>query len=366
MLNKTIKTTFAAVGAITGITLSKFLFDSGGMQIPQSFKIGLYILMSSVGAILLYITANEIIMLVMKVFDRVEAIFQSMTLYELALSVVGLIAGLIAANLITLPISKVEVVGLPICIAVNIMFGWAGMAAASGKKDQSLHRLFSGKKGAAFGERAVSVKILDSNVIIDGRILDICRIGFLEGEFIVPSFVLDELKRLADSSDSFKRNKGRRGLDVLSMFQKDLDNVVRIENIEVEGSEADDKLIKAAKKLNAKIITNDYNLNKVAGFHNVPVLNINELVNAVKPIAIPGEEINVHVIKDGKENGQGVAYLNDGTMIVVDGGKKHIGETVNVVVTSVFQTAAGRMIFAKPKSMVEKSIDWNVSVGRIE
>ena len=174
---------------------------------------------------------------------------------------------------------------------------------------------------------------------------------------IVPSFVLDELRHIADSQDPLKRNRGRRGLDVLNMIQKELQFPTKIETAEVNSdSEVDNALLKMAQKLGGKVLTVDFNLNKVACFQGVEVLNINELANAMKPIALPGEEMVVQVIKDGKENGQGVAYLDDGTMIVIDGGRKHIGEQLNITVTSILQTAAGRMIFAKPKYLVEREV----------
>lgn len=174
------------------------------------------------------------------------------------------------------------------------------------------------------------------------------------GDLIVPGFVLEELQHIADSSDVLKRNRGRRGLDILNKIQKEPYSTVRILEQDFEDiSEVDTKLVRLAKELGGKVVTNDYNLNKVCELHGgVPVLNINELANSVKPVVLPGEELQVNVIKDGKEQGQGVAYLDDGTMIVVDGGRRYIGQTIGVLVTSVLQTAAGgRMIFAKPKSM---------------
>ena len=172
--------------------------------------------------------------------------------------------------------------------------------------------------------------------------------GFIEGKIIIPTFVLDELRHIADSSDSLKRTKGRRGLDILNEIQKQLSVPVVIKEFNTkEKIEVDSKLLKMAEKLDAFVVTNDYNLNKVAEVRGVKVLNINELANAVKPMLVPGEEMTVTVIKAGKENGQGIAYLNDGTMIVVEGGSGKIGETLKVVVTSVLQTAAGRMIFTK-------------------
>ena len=193
-------------------------------------------------------------------------------------------------------------------------------------------------------------KILDTSVIIDGRIFDICETGFVEGPLVIPNFVLDELRHISDSSDSLKRNRGRRGLDILNKIQKELSIETQIvEDDFPKIAEVDAKLLKLAQKIDGKVITNDYNLNKVAEFQGVPVLNINELSNAIKPVVLPGEEMTIDIVKDGKESSQGVAYLDDGTMIVVEGGRKYIGQTTDVIVTSVLQTAAGRMIFAKPK-----------------
>ena len=173
----------------------------------------------------------------------------------------------------------------------------------------------------------------------------------VEGKLIIPKFVLNELQHIADSSDDLKRVRGRRGLDILNIIQKELDIEVEITEKDFDDiPEVDSKLLKLAQVMNGKVVTNDYNLNKVAQFQGVEVLNINELANAVKPVAIPGEEMVAQVVKEGKESNQGIAYLDDGTMIVVEGGKKHIGETINVLVTSVLQTSAGRMIFGKPKN----------------
>ena len=199
-------------------------------------------------------------------------------------------------------------------------------------------------------KRNIPPKVLDTSVIIDGRIADICKTGFLEGKLVVPQFVLDELRHIADSADDMKRVRGRRGLDVLNAIQEEGSVEVEITNQDFPNiAEVDIKLLKLSSVLNGKVVTNDYNLNKVAQVRGVEVLNINELANAVKPIAIPGEEIVVTIVKEGKENQQGVAYLDDGTMIVVENGRHHIGETRAVVVTSILQTPAGRMIFAKIK-----------------
>ncbi len=202
--------------------------------------------------------------------------------------------------------------------------------------------------------RAESYKLLDTSVIIDGRIADITETGFLEGTLVIPQFILRELQHIADSSDPLKRNRGRRGLDILQKIQKKVDIRVEISDMEFpEIREVDNKLLAMAKALNAKIVTNDFNLNKVAELHGVGVLNINELTNALRPVVLPGEDMRVYVLKEGKEYNQGIAYLDDGTMVVVDNGRRHIGQTIAVCVTSVLQTTAGRMIFSRLKEEAE-------------
>jgi uncharacterized protein YacL len=202
---------------------------------------------------------------------------------------------------------------------------------------------------------AISPKVMDTSVIIDGRVADLCETGFLEGAFVVPHFILNELQHIADSSDSLKRARGRRGLDILNRIQKMPGIDVRIVDEDFPHvREVDAKLVVLAKKIGAKIITNDLNLNKVAELQGVRVLNINELCNALRPVVLPGEAIRVFVLKEGKEAGQGVAYLDDGTMIVVDNAKRCIGRNVDVVVTSVLQTTAGRMIFTRLKEETER------------
>ena len=193
-------------------------------------------------------------------------------------------------------------------------------------------------------------KLLDTNVIIDGRIADISKTGFLEGTLLIPVFVLEELQYIADSSDTLRRVRGRRGLDVLQKMRKDLSLEVEVMNVDFDDIQGvDSKLVRLAQKLGGKIITNDFNLNKVAQLRGVEVLNINELSNAVKPVVIPGETMKVQVVKDGKEPGQGVGYLDDGTMIVIENGHRYLSRTISVEVTSALQTSAGRMIFAKPR-----------------
>ena len=198
------------------------------------------------------------------------------------------------------------------------------------------------------GDGCESRKILDTSVIIDGRIADIIDTRFIEGVLVVPKFVLDELQQIADSSDSVKRARGRRGLDVLNRLRKDRETLLRITDQDFpETNEVDSKLLKLAKAIDAKIVTNDFNLFKIAEIQGIPVLNINLLANSLKPVVLPGEKMKIVIIKEGKDPGQGIGYLDDGTMVVVDSGKRYVGEEVFVSVTSVLQTPAGRMIFAK-------------------
>ncbi|HIE38092.1 MAG TPA: TRAM domain-containing protein, partial [Anaerolineae bacterium] len=191
--------------------------------------------------------------------------------------------------------------------------------------------------------------LLDTSVIIDGRIADISRTGFIGGEMLVPRFVLNELQHIADSPDTLRRNRGRRGLDMLRRLQEESVSPVRIVDMDVKGvREVDDRLVLLAKQLHCAIVTNDYNLNRVAELQGVPVLNINELANAVRAVYLPGETLTVHILQKGKETDQGVGYLDDGTMVVVEGGQPYIGSEIDLMVTKVLQTAAGRMIFARP------------------
>ncbi len=215
--------------------------------------------------------------------------------------------------------------------------GWVDADSASGSPDTTL-----------------KLKLLDTSVIIDGRIADLCDTGFIEGTLIVPHFILQELQHISDSSDGLKRARGRRGLDILNVLQKM--NNIQVKLVEDDFphvKEVDTKLIELGKQMNGKVLTNDFNLNKVAGIQGVEVLNINDLCNALKPVVLPGETIRVFVLKEGKESGQGVAYLDDGTMVVVDHARTSIGKTVDVIVTSVLQTSAGRMIFTRIKEEKE-------------
>jgi uncharacterized protein YacL len=268
---------------------------------------------------------------------------------------IGLVVGLIVAALVSFPLSLLPApLGQLLPFVAAIALGYLGVAIFVMRENDILNimraRFPSAGEGGegSGGNRRV---LLDTSVIIDGRIADIARTGFIAGPMLVPSFVLVELQHIADSSDGLRRQRGRRGLDILNRLQKDSTVPIRITDLDVEGvREVDDKLVILAKQLRCPIVTNDYNLNRVAELQGVMVLNINELANAVKAVYLPGETFEVHVIQEGKEQGQGVGYLDDGTMVVVEDGKSLIDRSVNVLVTKVLQTAAGRMIFARPDS----------------
>ncbi|MCM3762409.1 PIN/TRAM domain-containing protein [Alkalihalobacillus oceani] len=318
-----------------------------------------------IGAVILFIATfwlSDYIVNVMKLLE--EAIVRA-PIPDVLFGTMGLIIGLIVAYLIGIPLNAINipVVSTVLPIFVTIFLGYFGFQIGFKKRDELMNLTMLtrglGKKKdeeEADPETGKQLKILDTSVIIDGRIADICKTGFLEGTLVIPEFVLEELQHIADSSDVLKRNRGRRGLDILNKIQKELPVNVEIYEGDFEDiSEVDSKLVKLAKISSGMVVTNDFNLNKVCELQGVAVLNINDLANAVKPVVLPGEELNVQVIKDGKEQHQGVAYLDDGTMIVVEGGRDYIGKHLDVVVTSVLQTSAGRMIFAKPK-LLEKAL----------
>ena len=299
----------------------------------------------------------------------VEAQLNKMPTHDVIAGAIGLLIGLIIANLLGYAFSKIPVVGEYIPVVFSIVLGYLGIHIMI-KKRQELVSIFdfipkfmkelvkiretkqaAPKAVPAAAEDKPCYKLLDTSVIIDGRIADICETGFLEGTLLIPVFVLEELQHIADSADALKRVRGRRGLDILQKIRQESRMKVKITEEDFEDiPEVDSKLVQLAQQVGGKIITNDFNLNKVAQLRGVEVLNINALSNAVKPVVIPGENMQVSIVKSGKEAGQGVAYLEDGTMIVVENGNRYMGEAIEVEVTSALQTAAGRMIFAKPKN----------------
>jgi uncharacterized protein YacL len=266
----------------------------------------------------------------------------------------GLIVGLVVAALVSFPLSLLpEPFSQLLPFIGAVVFSYLGVVVFVARQNDILgllrSRLASTPENGGSGGQGGRSVLLDTSVIVDGRIADIARTGFMPGPMLVPSFVLTELQHIADSSDGLRRQRGRRGLDILNRLQKEPAISFRVTDLDVEGvRDVDDKLVILARQLRCPILTNDYNLNRVAELQGVTVLNINELANAVKAVYLPGESLEVQVIQEGKEAGQGVGYLDDGTMVVVEEGKGHLDRTIGVVVTKVLQTAAGRMIFARP------------------
>ncbi|HEY5584187.1 MAG TPA: PIN domain-containing protein [Ruminiclostridium sp.] len=350
MLNRVIKISFSILGAVTGYTILRTIFISNDFNVSESIRISFFVMFSLIFCALFYFMAAKIIGFVGGFIDKFESQIQNITLSEMFVCAIGLIIGLVVANLISIPIIKIQIIGVTFAVIINILFGFAGVVLSLRKRNENLFELFKDTKinSSKVSNEKIS-KLLDTSTIIDGRILDVCAAGFIDGDIIIPSFVLEELRHIADSTDALRRARGRRGLDILNLLQKDSSHVVKIEEFSYPDiQEVDEMLLKTSQKLKCKLVTTDYNLSKVASLKGIQVLNINELANAVKPIALPGEEMSVQVVKDGKESGQGIAFLEDGTMIVVEGGRKYLGETIQVIVTSVLQTSAGRLIFAKP------------------
>lgn len=274
-----------------------------------------------------------------------------LSLHDLILGAIGLTSGLVLAFVVGYLLEGLPLVGPYIRLVAGIVLGYLGLHVALRRRDEIAGAL-SQQRDPSVRNRpapAASPKILDTSVIIDGRIAEICLSGFLEGPLVVPRSVLAELQRIADSPDVLRRNRGRRGLDILNRLRREMTSVQILEEDVPPGQDVDARLVTLARRHRAAIVTTDFNLSKVAELEGVRVLNVNQMAQALRLAVLPGEELSVHVVRDGKEAGQGVAYLEDGTMIVVEGGRRHIGETLGVVVTSALQTSAGRMVFARPK-----------------
>lgn len=370
MLKKIVRGIFSAIGLIVGYVIAELLLSIPQIESLNYFdtafsRIIFIIILAIIFALILYIISPSIYKAISNIVDYIEKSMQKMSIIEIIYGAAGAILALILMTFVAKPINEIHNIFGPILfMLLNIVAAIIGWEVFTKKKEDITSLLLNMKKQVGKEKKLKDTqkeikedvkvsgipKVLDTSVIIDGRIFDICETGFIEGPLVIPNFVLDELRHISDSSDALKRNRGRRGLDILNKIQKELTIETRILDDDFPKiAEVDAKLLKLAQKLNGKVITNDYNLNKVAEFQGVPVLNINELSNAIKPVVLPGEEMVIDIVKDGKESSQGVAYLDDGTMIVVEGGKKFIGSTKSVIVTSVLQTAAGRMIFAKPK-----------------
>lgn len=369
MFRNLFRAIFTVVGGIAGYGVSvllKYIFiETGIAENGKMSTIQEVVLTSScviIFTVLFFLLAPLLNRKSKKVTHTIESDLKTVSANELLGGTVGLVIGLFIAFLISNVYDYINIPYLPLAMTVvtYLVLGYLGVVIATRKgKDifntvtREAREKRSGEPRRKKGSRGqeATPKIMDTSVIIDGRIYDILKTGFIEGKTVIPDFVLVELRHIADSSDSLKRKRGRRGLDVLNKIQNEFG--VEIQDTTGEKAlkeipEVDVKLLKLAQIMNGKVVTNDFNLNKVAGINGVPVLNINELANTLKPVVLPGENMNLFLVKEGKENNQAVAYLDDGTMVVVEEGRKYISKNIDVTVTSVLQTAAGRMIFGKP------------------
>lgn len=374
MFKKLTRTIFTILGAILGYgtwRLLDFWMTKSGTDIDSVFtegqQFGAAIIFAIIFGIIFFRLTPAIRRQSVKVADNIEEDLSGVSANDLVTGVIGLILGLLIALLLTQIYVSItnKYLYTVITIITYLILGYLGVVIAT-KKGKEIFGLFisARRQGIQSSQNQESLfsknkkkqegtpKILDTSVIIDGRIAEIMKTGFLEGPIVIPEFVLVELRHIADSSDSLKRTRGRRGLDILNKIQDEYG--IEIYNTDNEKSlkeipEVDVKLLKLAQMMNGKVVTNDFNLNKVATINGVKVLNINELANTLKPVVLPGEEMTVTLVKQGKDNSQAIAYLDDGTMIVVEDGRKMIGKTANINVTSVLQTSAGRMIFGRLK-----------------
>lgn len=365
MLQKMLKVILSIIGAVIGYgayQLTAFIAAGRGYDFDVQFSFIERLFIAVVFVIIFGLIFLKLTPLLtrqgQKAAVNIESDLKDTSANDIMLTSGGLIVGLIIAYLLS---GLYEGISIPILqIVLNIItyviLGSLGVLVANTRGKDIRETMLAVRRSQASGKsgkhKPESVpKILDTSVIIDGRIFDIMKTGFLEGPIIIAEFVLVELQHVADSSDSLKRNRGRRGLDILNKIQTEygveIYNTAEDKSLE-EIPEVDVKLLKLAQNIGGKVVTNDFNLNKVAAIKGVPVLNINELANTLKPVVLPGEEMILSLVKEGKERGQAVAYLDDGTMIVVEDGRRFIGQTIKVTVTSVLQTTAGRMIFAKP------------------
>lgn len=336
---------FGSAGAALGTQLALI------PMIPEHIRIYVTLAAAALGSVLGFIITPSITLRSYLRFRR--AIHQSPASVIFS-ATVGLFVGLALGAIAAYPVSLLpDPLGQFLPFIVAAAFGYAGTAITTTRPDllQGLRdRVFPKESPPVSGQAGHnhSTILLDTSVIIDGRIADICRTGFIQSELVVPLFVLNELQHVADSTDTLRRNRGRRGLEILRQLQEDSPVPVRLTDADAPATrEVDDKLIALAKEMGSAILTNDYNLNRVAELQSVTVLNVNELANAVKTVLLPGETFAIHVLQEGKEHNQGVGYLDDGTMVVVEDGVAYLGNTIDVTVSKVLQTAAGRMIFAR-------------------
>jgi len=352
---------FAIAGVIWGVEIRKLL--------PEQFPLNVEIIASALGVIGavsgFFLTPFFTLRPIRSLRSQLSKVSSSVLLASLA----GMVTGLVIAALLSFPLSLLPApFGSVMPFVGVVVFSYLGVSVTVARKNEMLHLLRSIGRGARLKVRSSKdgnnkdkdkekeaapeskMILLDTSVIIDGRIADIARTGFLPGTMLIPRFVLNELQYIADSADGLRRQRGRRGMEILSQMQKEPTIPLRISDIDVDGTrEVDEKLVILARQMKCKILTNDYNLNRIAELQGVTILNVNDLANAVKSVLLPGETLNIRVIQEGKEYGQGVGYMDDGTMVVVENGKDFMNHEIQVTVTKILQTAAGRMIFGKPE-----------------
>jgi uncharacterized protein YacL len=354
-----IRVVFIVTGALGGYELA-YAYMLNPPFSAKLFFLGL-ILYIILGAGIGYVLGGVIGRRLLKTLNWLENRLHKLPTADLVLALFGLIAGLILAWLVSIPfgyLRNIPFVQFAVAILAFVVLGYLGVSISLKKREELQTFIHSIPLPRTHEPKSSQLnlgksKILDTSVIIDGRIADVAKTGFIEGALTVPRFVLRELQMIADSEDSLKRNRGRRGLDILKSLQNEPRLHLEIlERDYPDLADVDAKLVRLGSETKSPILTNDYNLNKIAELQGVQVLNLNELANSLKPVVLPGEEMFVGLIREGKEAGQGVGYLDDGTMVVVDGGKIHIGEEVEMLVTSVLQTPAGRMIFGRMKDQV--------------
>lgn len=366
MIKRILKLLVAIIGGVIGFAIFQLVsyilaethvYDIGGES--RAIQICYAIIFIFIFSLLFFKLASGTQGNEGKIAHRIQVDLQNVSSNTLLAGTGGLLIGFVAAYLISRIYELISVPYLAgiLTVITYLILGYFGATIGSSRGRSisamllNLERVRQGVGPRKDRENKSNAKVLDTSVIIDGRILDIMKTGFIEGPIIIPEFVLLEMQHIADSSDSLKRKRGRRGLDILKKIQTDFG--IEIYDVSEDSylddiPEVDIKLLKLAQNKHCKVVTNDYNLNKVAGIQEVEVLNINELANAVKPVVMPDEDMEVFLVKEGKSGNQAVAYLDDGTMIVVENGRRYIGQTIEVTVTNVLQTAAGRMIFAKP------------------
>jgi uncharacterized protein YacL len=341
---------FLCFGAVCGSFAALYLVQGHLLAFGPVPRLILAVILGALtGGFFVWVLFQAIGYVVLRGFSALESISAG----ELVAGAVGLITSLLIGVLLTFPLPReLPVVGSYLPSLVTATFGYVGLAIAV-RKRQELSRLLpqaagAARRGAAKPGGEPPSKILDTSAIIDGRIFDVARAGFLEGRLVVPCFVLAEAQRLADSADSLKRGKGRRALDLLGRFRAELGRDVTVDERDwPDLAEVDGKLVRLARETGGAVVTHDFNLAKICQLQGITVLNLHDLANAVRPALVPGEEVTLQLLKEGREPSQAVGYLEDGTMVVVENGRRALGETVAVVVTSAFQTAAGRMIFAR-------------------